>query len=695
MLIKHGAAIKRERNAQLSRLLSELAATELQHKQLPHHDLETKLRTLRSQITDLLLYKAKAALQVCCRMSYESGDKCGRLLAKSVKAIKTSSYIPQITLSDGKKAALPKQIAQGFETFFSDLYNLPSSPISQADIDKYVSDAQIPPLSVETQNLLDEPITLKELQVALNSMKIGKAPGPEGFTVQYYKILLPVLGPRLVAFFNTLGVSSHFLSETLKAHISLIHKEGKDPSFCGSYRPISLLNVDLKLFSKIIATRIAQHLESLIHLDQMGFIPTREARDNTIKVLNLVHIAKANNIPSIFISTDAEKAFDRVNWDYMFSVLRHIGLGDRMMKWIGNIYSIPSAQVKVNGILSSPFPIRNGTRQGCPLSPLLFALSLEPFLRKIRSNPDISGLQVGNINCKNSAYADDLLFSLTNPKISLPNLMREFKTYGEISHLKINFSKSEAMGVSVPPTTLAELQSNFSFKWTSTALKYLGTYIPPDTTRTFDLNFPPLLTKTRTLLDKWHTGFHSWFGRCNLLKMSILPKFIYLIQALPIHIPPFFFRQIHALFIRFVWAHKRPRLRRSQMTLPKQFGGLALPDIRLYYMASHLGRILDWRRNGSSKLWIQLEQAQSSVPLGGALWCFRDLPRELKSYPLIGITLRNSHQSTLHTNLTSENSPLFPILGNPKLEPGLGLRLRPYAQKIPHWHTSYHKRIVC
>lgn len=162
-----------------------------------------------------------------------------------------------------------------------------------------------------------------------------------------------------------------------------------------------------------------------------------------------------------------------------------------MLRWISNIYSNPSAQVKANGVLSSSFPIRNGTRQGCPLPPLLFALSLEPFLCTIRSNPDIAGLQVGGSHCKISEYSNDLLFSLTNPRISLPNLLREFRVYGAIPHLKINVSKSEAMGIAVPPHTLLELQTSFCFKWTDTALKYLGTKIPPDIARTFDLNFPP------------------------------------------------------------------------------------------------------------------------------------------------------------------------------------------------------------
>lgn len=264
----------------------------------------------------------------------------------------------------------------------------------------------------------------------------------------------------------------------------------------------------------------------------------------------------------------------------MFSVLHHIGLGERMLGWISRIYCNTTAQVKANGLLSEPFPIGNGTRQGCPLSPLLFALSLEPFLCKIRLNPNIQGLSVGDSQCKISAYVDGFFFSLTNPTISLPNLLKEFDTYGALLNLKINFSKSEAMGVAIPPHTILTIQSNFHFKCTNSVLKYLGTYIPSDISRTYALNFPPMLAKTRTLLESWHKGLHSWFGRCNLVKMCILSKFLYLFQALPILIPPSFFKQVQALFTRFVWAQKKPHLSQTQMSLPKQNGGLALSDIR-------------------------------------------------------------------------------------------------------------------
>lgn len=166
----------------------------------------------------------------------------------------------------------------------------------------------------------------------------------------------------MIASYNDLGQTVTFLRDSLRALIAIIPKEGKDPTTCSSYRPISLLNTDLKRFAKILATCLAQHLQTLIHQDQVGFIPTREARDSTTKALNLIHIANQTHTPSLFVNTDAEKVFDRIHWQYMFVVVRHIGLGETMIKWITQIYSTPTAQVKTNGILSDPFQIANGTR---------------------------------------------------------------------------------------------------------------------------------------------------------------------------------------------------------------------------------------------------------------------------------------------------------------------------------------------
>lgn len=106
----------------------------------------------------------------------------------------------------------------------------------------------------------------------------------------------------------------------------------------------------------------------------------------------------------------------------MFAVLKHMGLGDHMLQWIARMYS-------------KHFSISNGTRHGCPLSPL-FAPALKPLLNKICQNPDILGLQVGGHNYNVSAYADDLPFSTPNPDVWLPNLLKEIKCYGSSIKLK-------------------------------------------------------------------------------------------------------------------------------------------------------------------------------------------------------------------------------------------------------------------
>lgn len=111
------------------------------------------------------------------------------------------------------------------------------------------------------------------------------------------------------------------------------------------------------------------------------------------------------------------------------------------------LYIPPTARIKVNRAASGPFELLNGTRQGCPLSPLLFVVALEPLLKGIRQNLDIKWIKVGEEDHKIAAYADKILFFITSPRITLPNLMKSLKEYGEISNFKMNSAKSETLTI--------------------------------------------------------------------------------------------------------------------------------------------------------------------------------------------------------------------------------------------------------
>lgn len=142
-----------------------------------------------------------------------------------------------------------------------------------------------------------------------------------------------------------------------------------------------MLNWDLKLFTKILSMRLGAVLQRIIPLNQVGFIRIREARDNTIRTIDVITRVRHLNTSFIFLSTDAEKAFNKVDWTFPLATLRHIGMPVPNESWISAFYSTPTATVKVNGVASNSFTIGNGTRQGCPLSTLLFKLSLEPLLQ--------------------------------------------------------------------------------------------------------------------------------------------------------------------------------------------------------------------------------------------------------------------------------------------------------------------------
>lgn len=117
----------------------------------------------------------------------------------------------------------------------------------------------------------------------------------------------------------------------------------------------------------------------------------------------------------------------------MRQTLRYVGLGPNMCKWIDAIYSCPTAAVRANEAVSSTFSLSNGTRRGCPPSPLIFVLVLEPLLCHIRVNADIRGIQSGSVHHKVAAYADHLLFFITNPEPTIPNLLKSLKTYATLS----------------------------------------------------------------------------------------------------------------------------------------------------------------------------------------------------------------------------------------------------------------------
>lgn len=170
---------------------------------------------------------------------------------------------------------------------------------------------------------------------------------------------------------------------------------------------------------------------------------------------------------------DEEKAFDRIEWSYLFFVLEKFGLGKNFVQWIRVLYTDPCFTVLTTGFRSDFFPMYRGTRQGCPLSPLLFAIAMEPLAEAIRSATSIPGLQIGHIHHKIALYADDVLLFLSEPERSVPTLIELINWFSTFSGYKINLAKSEAMplGTLISKPNIAPC---FPFKWIFRILRFIS-----------------------------------------------------------------------------------------------------------------------------------------------------------------------------------------------------------------------------
>lgn len=205
-------------------------------------------------------------------------------------------------------------------------------------------------------------------------------------------------------------------------------------------------------------------------------------------------------------SLDAEKAFDRVEWPYLFDVLARFGCGNKFCEWVKLLYSQPTAEILTNNNISLAFNISRGTRQRCPLSPHLFTMAIEPFAMAVRKHVDITGIKLGNQDNRIALYADDVVLFLKQLDRSIPTLSNITSSFGRFSGYKVNNSKSSLMLLN-ETERVNYLSSPQTFKQ-SECLTYLGIRIVPDVNKIAKVNYEPTVQSITESIDRVGKSTH-------------------------------------------------------------------------------------------------------------------------------------------------------------------------------------------
>ncbi|GKV29684.1 hypothetical protein SLEP1_g38589 [Rubroshorea leprosula] len=570
-------------------------------------DIDIELR--RNSFIELwknLKIKERMSQQKSRKQWLKEGDANTKFFHRSIKGRRYRNEINSIRINGEQYTGvevIKREVAKYFQELFTEekwrrpkLDGICFRQITQAD-----------------NELLTANFSEQEIKEAVWNCDPSKSPGPDGFNFRFIMTMWEVVKDDIINFVREFHQHGKMVRGSNASFIVLIPKTG-NPQAIEEFRPISLIGVIYKIMAKLLANRLRKVLSKVIGEQQMAFIEGRQLVEGAVIANEILDEVKKKKKKGFLFKVDFEKAYDKVSWDFIDYMMMRMGFCATWREWIQECLNSSSVSILINGSPTNQFPVNKGIRQGDPLSPFLFVIVAEGLNGLMSSAVDkerYKGVGIGNGDAMvtHLQFADDTIFFGDATEDNIRVIKCIVRTFELVSGLKINFGKSQLIGVGVDQNWSAKMAYQLCCKEGKLPFKYLG--IPIGGNHRRKAMWQPMVESVRKKLASWKGRYLSMGGRITLINsvLSSLPVFLMSVYVIPKGI----IQSIDKLRKSFLWGGKGEERKINwiswdRVCKKKEEGGLGVRDLRkfnLALMGKWWGRLAENREGMWKKIIIE------------------------------------------------------------------------------------------
>ena len=553
----------------------------LQEKRPYSTYIRSRVIQVGNQILELQKVSAEFTYHNIASEWAESGDKVNKMFFKMHNFHKSTARISQLKCPDGSFTNDASQMRQIASEYYDNLLKAQSFSIgdlAKRDIIWSRIQHKVP---VQLSERLLQPLSPQEVFKAAKSLAKDVCPGLDGLSVQWYLQYWDLIGEGLTRAYQQVLDSGYMPQEWNDGLIYMIPKAGGQLEELRHWRPITLLNIIYKILAKTLAKRLQPYLSELIHDSQTGFIQERSIFDNIILFWEMVAFAEGQNQELAVLFLDFEKAYDRVDWNFMEGTLLKMGFPNNWIRGVSALYRNAHSSVLFAGDIGRRFSISRSVRQGCPLAPFLFLLVSEAFSVYLNSQQvNIKGLALPFADASvDSEFADDTALYIHASQFNLVQVQKAVDDFADASGAVINWDKSSGFWVASGNPPVNAPSAGFSWIPKGQSIRYLGCRVGLGIK--VDDMIAPLLVRLRNKLIYWKKERLSLAGRV-VVANSVLLSSVWYIASTWLFSRSIMLR-VQRLVRNFIWGNDTvhntiAKVAWSVLIQPKHKGGLGLID---------------------------------------------------------------------------------------------------------------------